>query len=258
MKILSFDLDGTLLRDNKTVSDFSKDVLLKCKENGKMLIFNSARPPRLIYEVLPSEFHEDIIISSNGALINRGEETIFKNFISVENTKNIIKYLEKNHSEVYFSVEQGRDSYTSFYDMKFNNEMFAIKVDFDELELKGTPKFLIRVGSMTGKEIENFISILPKTCTFLLTDGGEFAQIMATGNTKLSGIKKILAMEDHHIDDVVAFGDDHNDLEIIRECGLGVAMGNAEDAIKEVADHITLSNEEDGVARFLFEKVINA
>lgn len=256
MKILSFDLDGTLLRDNKTVSDFSKDVLLKCKGNGKTLIFNSARPPRLIYEVLPEEFHGDIIISSNGALINRGEETIFKNFISVENTRNIIKYLEDNHREVYFSVEQGRDSYTSYYDMEFNKEMFAVKVDFDGIELKGTPKFLVRVGSMTEREIEEFVSILPKECTFLLTDGGEFAQIMAAGNTKLSGIKRILAMEDQHIDDVVAFGDDHNDLEIIRECGLGVAMGNAENAIKNVADYIALSNEEDGVAKFLFEKVI--
>ncbi len=258
MKIISFDLDGTLLRDNKTVSDFSKNVLLKCREDGRTLIFNSARPPRLIYEVLPEEFHEDIIISSNGALINRGEETMFKNFISPENTRMIIEYLESNHPEAYFSVEQGRDSYTSFHDDSYNREMFAVKVDFKEVDLKGTPKFLVRVGAMNQEEIEKFTSILPQSCTFLSTDGGEFAQIMASGNTKLSGIKKIVDMKNYHIDDVIAFGDDHNDFEIIRECGVGVAMGNAEDAIKEVADHITLTNEEDGVAKFLFENVIGA
>ncbi|GLI56241.1 haloacid dehalogenase [Propionigenium maris DSM 9537] len=258
MKIISFDLDGTLLRDNKTVSDFSKNILLKCREAGKTLIFNSARPPRLIYEVLPEEFHGDIIISSNGALINKGEETMFKNFISPEDTRVIIEYLEGNHPKIYFSVEQGRDSYTSFYDEAYNKEMFALKVDFREVDLKGTPKFLVRVGAMTEEELERFIQTLPPSCAFLRTDGGEFAQIMARGNTKLSGIKKIVDMKNYHIDDVIAFGDDHNDFEIIRDCGVGVAMGNAETAIKEVADHVTLTNEEDGVAKFLFENVIGA
>lgn len=258
MKIISFDLDGTLLRDNKTVSDFSKTVLLSCREAGKTLVFNSARPPRLIYEVLPEEFHDEIIISSNGALINRGEETMFKNFISPETTREIIEYLESKHPNVYFSVEQGRDSCTSFYDDTYNEVMFAVKVDFNGIDLKGTPKFLVRVGVMTEKELEVFVKTLPEACTFLRTDGGEFAQIMATGNTKLSGIKKIVDMKDYHLKDVIAFGDDHNDFEIIKECGIGVAMGNAEDAIKEAADYVTLTNEEDGVARFLFERVIGA
>jgi len=258
MKIISFDLDGTLLRDNKTVSEFSKNILLECKEKGKTLIFNSARPPRLIYSVLPEEFHGDIIISSNGALINRGEETMYKNFISEDETKGIIDYLEKKHPEVYFSVEQGRDSYTSFYDDAFNKEMFAEKVDFSVTELKETPKFLVRVGAMSSDEIDNFVESLPKSCRFLSTDAGEYAQIMVEGNTKLSGIKKVLEMVKHTIEDVVAFGDDHNDYEIIKECGVGVAMGNAEGAIKEVADHVALTNEEDGVAKFIEKMVLHS
>lgn len=256
MKVISFDLDGTLLREDKTVSEYSKEILLRCKEMGKTLVFNSARPPRLIYDVLPAEFHRDIIVSNNGALVSRGEETMYKNFISPEETLKVISYLEKKHPEAYFSVEQGRDSYTSFYDEDYNEKMFATRVNFHEVEMKGTPKFLVRVGAMEEEEIDRFIDFLPESCRFLRTDAGEFAQIMAVGNNKLSGIKKVLELSDHSIHEVVAFGDDHNDFEIIRECGIGVAMGNAEDAIKEVADHITYSNEEDGVARFIAERIL--
>ena len=56
----------------------------------------------------------------------------------------------------------------------------------------------------------------------------------------------------------MAFGDDYNDFEIIKECGVGVAMGNAEEAIKEVAEYITATNEEDGVAKFLEEKILKS
>lgn len=74
---------------------------------------------------------------------------------------------------------------------------------------------------------------------------------MAQGINKLSSLNYILKELGASIDRVMFFGDDVNDIELIKECGIGVAMGNAIEDVKNVANYITSTNEEDGIAVFL-------
>ncbi len=92
---------------------------------------------------------------------------------------------------------------------------------------------------------------LPHACRFIVTCGNRLGEIMTPTATKAWGIRRVAEHWGLGIRDVVAFGDETNDIEMILESGLGVAMANAHPEVKEAADHVTASNDEDGVALVL-------
>ena len=80
---------------------------------------------------------------------------------------------------------------------------------------------------------------------------GHLIQIMSKSATKWSGVKAMLDISNISATETAYFGDDHDDVEPIRMCGIGVAVSNAIDEVKAVADHIAESNDDDGVAKFI-------
>ena len=84
------------------------------------------------------------------------------------------------------------------------------------------------------------------------------AMIMNRKASKWNGIRAIAESEGFAAAEVVAFGDDYNDEEMLRGCGRGIAMANALDVVKEAADEVCLSNEEDGVAKWIEENILKA
>ena len=78
-------------------------------------------------------------------------------------------------------------------------------------------------------------------------------EVIRAGNNEAMGLRKVTEYCNVTLDDVIAFGDEVNDLEMLSEAGLGVAMGNASAEAKSAANHVTLSNEENGIAIFLEE-----
>jgi hypothetical protein len=85
---------------------------------------------------------------------------------------------------------------------------------------------------------------------------GAFLEILTPGNSKWRALSRLLDLEGIAAEQVIAIGDEINDLEMIRHAGVGVAMGNAIPAIKAVADYVTRSNEEDGVAHVVEQFVL--
>ena len=91
---------------------------------------------------------------------------------------------------------------------------------------------------------------------FYLTDKGKCVQIMAQSVNKWSSINKIREMLGYETNEIVVFGDDVNDIEMLRECSTGVAVANAIDEAKAVADYICDTNDNDGVAKWLEDMLI--
>jgi hypothetical protein len=89
---------------------------------------------------------------------------------------------------------------------------------------------------------------LPSACRFIITCGNRLGEIMAPTATKAWGIRKLIEHWGLDMRDVIAFGDETNDAEMIAECGLGIAVANAHPEILGIADQVTASNDEDGVA----------
>lgn len=94
-KIIISDLDGTLLRSDKTISEKSINILRECKNNGDELIFATARPPRAIKQYIPSVLKSEIIICYNGALVLKGNDILYEMKISKNDVLEIIEIAKK-------------------------------------------------------------------------------------------------------------------------------------------------------------------
>ena len=117
-KMIVLDLDGTLLKDDKTVSKETINILLKFKSAGNEILFATARPPRDAYKYVPAELRDNPIICYNGACITNGREIVYRKEITKQDTLKVLQeaknlgYNQKNTSlQVVFFVWKGMMKY---------------------------------------------------------------------------------------------------------------------------------------------------
>lgn len=244
MKAIITDLDRTLLRTDKSVSEKTISVLRKVQENGIKVMFATARPRRAIaqYEEL---LHPDSVVTLNGA----------RTFI--------------NDSSIDYSIpyESVRKMLTGFLQipgciisMETSNGIYA-NVDIPEWTPVVTncfPEIPEGCGSIFKILVSNENTNLNEHIDSIVTDDsyytvavGTLFQIMNRTATKLNGVKALLEAFGIGPDEVVYFGDDNDDIESLRWCGKGVAVKNAIPGALSVANEVTASNDEDGVALWI-------
>ena len=266
IKALFFDLDGTLLNSRKEISPVTRMTLMGCKEKGIKLFIATARPPFLNRMGILDD--EVLSLFDGGSYYNGGcivigekktytaisddivQETI--ECVCRESSANIALQLEKEKHAFRFPLE----------DKGYLTWGVSAQEAMSLNQIKGmkTVKILIfysnLVDSVTPIETE-LVEALEGLCTgtaqFYLTDKGKCVQIMAKDVNKASSIEKIRDFLGFDKGEIVVFGDDANDIEMLRECGIGVAVANAINEAKAVADHICDSNDNDGVAKWLEE-----
>ena len=121
--------------------------------------------------------------------------------------------------------------------------------DFPNVPTEG-PIYKILI-SRENENIGPLVETLLTEETYCTVAGNNLVQIMSKKATKWNGIRRMLEAVGISPEDAVYFGDDNDDVEPLQNCGVGVAVANAIDAVKEAADVITESNDEDGVARWI-------
>jgi len=247
LKMIVSDLDGTLLRSDQTVSEETIRVLNDCKALGHQMIFSTARAPRDAYKYLPEVFKDEIVSCYNGALVlNNGYEVLYHKGISKSAILEIIQLAQQHQlGNVYVEIED------NLYTNTISNavvEWSCQIVDFHTLDFEEALKVVI----ILEDEVDaGFLLKLPTECHAILTDQNKLCQIMHKDVSKFNSIKYASEFLDLECKEIIAFGDDYNDVEVLRNSDVGVAMDNATDAVKSVANFITLSNDEEGVASFL-------
>lgn len=247
-KLLVLDLDGTLLRDDKTVSMENISALLKFKKKKNKILFATARPPRDAYKYIPIDLRGNPIICYNGACI-------------IDKSKNIVYRQEIDRNDVLKTVDIARKFKYNNLCLEINDELFS---NFDtsyffgncannitELEkLNFARVFKIIICSKIPINFE-ILDMLPQNCNGVITDDGTLCQIMNAKASKWNCIREIIHFLNIPVEDTIAIGDDYNDIEMIANCGIGVAMGNANKQVKDVANYITDTNMNNGIAKFL-------
>ncbi|MED0987249.1 HAD family hydrolase [Bacillus paramycoides] len=246
-KVIISDLDGTLLRSDKTISEKSINILRECKNKGSELIFATARPPRAINQYIPSVLKNDIIICYNGALVLKGNDTLYKKEISRNVILEIIEKAKKYNLN-NICIEINDKLYSNFDVTDYFGNVPNEVIDVRELDFKEAFKVILCTKDSINK---NLIKELPAECNAVITDNGTLCQIMHAEVSKWNSIQHVLQHLNCEASDVIAFGDDYNDMEMIEKCGIGVAMNNAVEELKSVAKFIAKSNDEDGVTTFL-------
>lgn len=250
IKAIITDLDRTLLRNDKSISDHSVSVFRKCAERGIFLAVATARPMRSIKEYTEKiPFNAAAVL--NGAEIHCGSRIITE-AIESRSAETVLEKLCKI-SDIKISAEIGGVLYANF-DLTNIFPMSVIYKSFPELPSKA-PVHKILVSSESHEIYETVKECLSEDL-YCTVANGQLIQIMSKKASKLNAVKIILSENKILPSEAAYFGDDNDDTEALAFCGMGVAMKNAVDASKKAADHIADSNENDGAAKFIEEKIL--
>lgn len=264
-KIIAIDLDDTLLDDNKNIPSLNKEALINASKLGIKIVIASGRSPMGIVPVIKDLNLYGIksyIIAFNGAAIYEtpGEKLIFHQFLNGKDLKDI--YSSKPE-DIYIHFYKGnlkiyankKNEYTD-YGVKINNTTYEL---FDINDIKDDEE-IIKV-LYTGNE-KNITKAIDKAYPIynerfsLMRSAPIYYEFLPKNISKGQALKKIAEMENISMDQVMAFGDNGNDLEMVKLAGMGIAMQNSLD--KEVLKHakyITINNNDGGVG-FAINKII--
>lgn len=252
IKAAVFDVDGTLLpRGHKEIRPSTMQALMKLRSDGILLILASGRP----FYNLPAELTEtikfDYYICGAGSLImDKNHNVIAEEKIPMQTCNEMIReVLEENgviclhtlKQEYVVCKKQIADRYAQYLMLDQSIEQFQVE------EGQEPNVLTIYIPESDEKEIQKKYA----NCTFFrVSDLGLF-DVVNKGVSKQSGLEVIEKIRSLLSGNIMFFGDDHNDLESIKKCGLGIAMGNAVKDVKEVADYVTDNCECDGIVKAL-------
>jgi len=247
IKMVVTDLDSTLLRSDKTISSYTADVLSRLRDRGIKLIFATARPRRTVKQFLGG-FMTDALIVHNGAIIYDGNKIIGRHGIDSDVKDRLLQAMNRDFPNTTISVEIDDLNYANF-DMKaYWDYDEGVISDFADLPCKPADKILVGVSSYSN--MSRFAVYLPDDLYIQMCEG-DLGLIMHKNATKWAAVQDVAAIWGISTTQIVAFGDDYNDIAMLKGCGIGVAVANAIDEAAAAADMVCASNDDDGVAKWL-------
>lgn len=254
-----FDLDGTLLTSENRISDVDKATLRDLSRNGVKIIIATGRTDLQILEYVHDLGIADPVITCNGGQIINPitKEVIHRKFLSSEDAKKIIgAATEKGTDYLFYTPDCVYHAYSSVrakFFMEYNETApaeFRVPIrtaaDYPEHEgYKNILKILIHDDTARIHEFENRFN--SNNSLTIVSSGKNLIDIMPMNTTKGNGVKILADRLGIPISEVVAFGDSQNDESMLSAAGFSVAMGNAENSIKEICDFVTKTNDQYGI-----------
>jgi len=253
VKMVVTDLDNTLLRRNKTVSDYTVSIFNRLRERSIMIAFATARS-RSAASQFTAQIPPDIFIGYGGAVALAGEEKICHLDIPTDTSRSLIRAcLDAPDIYAIYAINE-TVALTNYKD--FLSEEGTSHYTYDDLSILPDNGFLkISVRSRNPAPVKNIASLFPM-CDLLRYSGEDLYRFANRDAVKWNAIKKVMAHYKFSTNDVIAFGDDINDVEMLRECGISVAVLNAIDECKAVSNYVCGDCDDDGVARWIEENVL--
>ena len=257
-RMLVLDLDDTLLKDDRTVSELTRRRLLEAQQQGMIVVLASGRPTyamqHLAKELCLAEYG-GYFISFNGARITSCAD------------QHILLSVDISHAQMckLFDLAQEHGVYIQTYTedhilVSKDNEYTQIEKEITGMDViecadfkAEIPKTAVKAMMLEHpdrlKEVEKALRPVVENELFMTNTKPFFLEFM---NPAVDKGKSLVTLAQHlnvPMEQVIAVGDSYNDISMIKAAGLGVAMGNAVEAVKQAADYETADNEHDGVAR---------
>ena len=240
VKMVAVDLDGTLLRTDETISGYTIDVFERLRDLGIKVVFATARTVAGS-QSFRAALNPDGDVVTGGCLVFAGSQ-LLRSYYFDSQWDGLLAELAENPLVTRVSGYALNATYSSIL---IEGRICA---DFKS----PLPEKLLHCSFRTNdSELARAIAARYPELSFLHTSGGDMYDIYPKDVTKLSGIKIIAEHFNICLSEVVAFGNDYNDIEMLKGCGVGVAVGNAIDECKAVADWVCDTNDNDGVAKWL-------
>lgn len=253
VKAIFFDIDGTLISlKTHTMIDSTKKSLKSLREKGIKLFIATGRSKNNIKFLKDAfDFEFDGYITVNGQYCYNNHEVIYEKSIPCDSIKTIIPYLEEkniacdfveldyvyinliNDKVRYLYQGLGNEEFKPIEDIHraLEHKIYQLSAFVDVEEEKEFFEYL--PGCKSARWFPNFMDVIP-------IDGG-----------KNTGIDKMLAYYGITLEETMAFGDGGNDMDMLEHVNIGVAMGNADAKVKDVADYVTNDVDDDGIYKAL-------
>lgn len=249
VKLIITDLDKTFLKTDKSISQFSLDVIKECKEQGINIAIATARSEKVAKKYIDI-IKPDIVISNGGALAKYRDDIVYKCMLSDFMSDKLIKDFILNPNVGEITVETENALYWNSDDLQQYGNDFAHAIYNDYNKSLNCPTYKIIIEIFEA----NVATQLAKKyfeCNFHGYSGEKWHRFAHKNATKNFAINKLLDYLQIDVNQVAAFGDDYNDIDMLKTCGYGVAVSNAIDEVLKIATHVTDSNDNDGVAKFI-------
>lgn len=245
-RAIVLDLDGTLLHSDGSISDYTLEVLGECRRRGIRIIVATARfwfkAEKYLNMLVP-----DYAILADGTQIYQNGVMVWGQALEKQQSDGIIKELVQKKSSFVTSV--GKTLLCSDAGIE---EPWRLSHDFTKMP--GDASVYKIAAVLRGHKEAN--KLAEKYNCRLYSYRGEDLYGFANGNSgKYQAVRALGELLQIGLEDMIAFGDDENDYEILKNAGRGIAVENAIPIIREIADDITDNNDNDGVAKYI-EKIL--
>ena len=266
-KLIFFDIDGTLMDETGEVQESSRFALQKLKSNGHRIFVASGRCLAEVPKAV-SDIGFSGMILGNGAYVEYEGQEIFHDIMDGKKVVEFGKVLEAGDAAVFFSSKEGcyiRSAVLENFTKHANEnpetlgfwkeflDITKIFTDINQLEYRGIEKvnFHMYHGDMhqLKQHFSDCFSIVPSSIPN--NPKGAGGEVTNIGITKAAGIKHILKHLGRENEKYIAFGDNHNDIDMIKAAHIGVVMGNGVDKLKEHANLLTSRVNDDGIFKAL-------
>jgi len=252
IRMIVSDLDSTYLKNNKTISDYTKQITEECRKQGIIFVVATARPVRAVRNSIPN-IDFDGAVYHNGAVVHFADQLIANIGIKPETASKILQSINKDYRGIKLAVEIEEHIYSNFDVSYYWDGISFTLTDFTDLPLKYADKIMIEASHI--EELDQYEKYLNEELYIQMSEN-TLGIVMNKNASKINGIKMIYEKIEIPLSHVVSFGDDHNDVSMLRECGIGVAMGNAIREAKEAADYICDTNDQDGLAKWIEANIL--
>lgn len=264
-KLLFTDIDGTLLNAVRDLSEATIAQIAGIKNEIPVVLVSARMPKQMRHLQEKLGLLHEPLIAYNGALVLADETIVHSTQVPLEIAEYLIAYNRNNpKGKFHISLYHNDEWYAPEYDYWAKREENNTKVSPDILsneeaiekwrnEGKGAHKITCMGDSDLIEEAFSHFTAKFEYDLHLYRAKDTYIEIAPKEVSKLTGIEKLLEFRYHTntLEDVIAFGDNYNDMEMIAKVGYGIAMANARDEVKAVAKAITLHHAEDGVADYL-------
>jgi len=261
------DLDGTLLNNNGELSDYTKKIIGEC---NIPLTLVSARSPQKMESILNDLGVGGIHIAFNGAMVFKKENNKFiilnKEILDREFSRKLVLDIRSKFPKIGISLYDTDNWNVDLVNKVIEREKKVVKVNYSLVDFNQYFNEILKEIYKVSF-IEDDIEVFRKLVNYVEVNYSDekitiqkslsgYLEITHTNAKKSLGIEYVMNLKNIDRDSTVAFGDGENDISMLKSAGYSIVMGNATDKVKEHADFITKSNNEDGVA-YVIEKIIN-
>ncbi len=268
-RVIVLDLDGTLTNRDKVITPRTREVLMKAQDEGNTVVLASGRPTAGVMPLareLKLEQYGGYILSFNGGMIVncKTKEIVFSSQLPVEINRQVIDLAQEHRVDIM--TYEGDTIITSDASFKYVAlESRACQMKLKEIQESekmkeyvtfSVPKFILTDEDDYLALVEPKVkAALGKNFSVYRSDP-YYLEVLPKGIDKAKSLARFLEATGFKQEEMIACGDGYNDLSMIRFAGLGVAMENAVLPVRQAADYITLSNNEDGVAHVIEKFVL--